>query len=236
MRIIWAITGAGHLIKESIDVLEKISEEHEITIITSKAGEEVLQLYGYTNTINNIITKNKNNQLIKDEDQQYSYPFSGKITEYKYDLIIIAPATANTTAKIVHGIADTLITNVAAQSGKGRIPLLIIPVDQKEGLLQTQIPPYIDKKLCKKHDPCYANRYCPEDAIHPPKIDATKCTSCKKCEKKCPENAIITDKIIEIYIRKIDADNAKHLNDIENITTLEKPEEILEKIRKMEKN
>ena len=89
MKILWAITGAGHLLKESIKTLEKLSENNQITIVTSKAANEVLKLYGYTKNIEEIIEKNKENQLITDKQQQYSYPLSGKLTHNKYDIIII---------------------------------------------------------------------------------------------------------------------------------------------------
>ncbi len=234
MKILWAITGAGHLLEESIDVLDEISEKHTITLATSKAAEEVIQLYGLKNKINEIINKNSENEYIKDEQQQYSYPLSGKLTHEKYDLIIISPTTANTTAKIVYGIADTLITNIAAQSGKGQIPLIVVPVDQKEGIIDTQIPPYIDRKECRKCEECIVKKICPENAINPPKIEKDKCTSCKLCKNKCPYNAVVTDKIIQLYIRKIDSENTKKLETIENITTIFEPYKIKKEIEKIE--
>ena len=50
------------------------------------------------------------------------------------------PATANTVAKIVVGIADTLVTNAVAQANKADIPIYIFPVDQKPGSLTTVLP------------------------------------------------------------------------------------------------
>ncbi|RMF89516.1 MAG: bifunctional phosphopantothenoylcysteine decarboxylase/phosphopantothenate--cysteine ligase CoaBC [Methanobacteriota archaeon] len=46
-----------------------------------------------------------------------------------HDLILIAPATANTIAKIVHGIADNPVTALAASSGSG---LVIAPAMHRE--------------------------------------------------------------------------------------------------------
>ena len=227
MKIMWGITGAGHLLKESINVLNKLSKKHEITIIFSNAGLEVVKLYGYYKKIEKIIKQNPNNRLILEDDQKYSYPLSGKLTHQKYDLIIISPTTANTTAKIVHGIADTLITNVVAQSGKGQIPLIIVPVDQKQGLIKTTLPPRIDKDICKRCKMCMAKQICPTKAFNPPEIDTSKCIRCMECEGCCMHNAIISNEIMELYIRKIDADNTKKLEEIENITTLFHPEEIL---------
>ena len=46
----------------------------------------------------------------------------------EYDGMVIAPATANTIAKLAHGIADTSVTLVAlSMHGKGK-PILIVPV------------------------------------------------------------------------------------------------------------
>lgn len=235
MNILWAITGAGHLLDESIGVLEKLAENNTLTIATSNAACEVLKLYGYDKNIRQLVDKNSANMLVLDSDEKYSFPFSGKLTHYKYDVIIIAPLTANTTAKIVYGIADTLITNIAAQSGKGQIPLIVLPVDQKQGLIKTIIPPYIDKKRCINCKNCIPKDECPQNAINPPKIDTTKCISCFMCEDKCKYDAIKLNEEIELYIRKIDAENTKKLETIENIKVVLKPSEILKEIEKIEK-
>lgn len=236
MKIMWAITGAGHLLKESIKILEQLSQDNQITIVTTNAATEVLKLYGYNKNISRILKKNKNNQLITEKQQQYSYPLSGKLTHQKYDIIIISPATANTTAKIVHAIADTLVTNIAAQSAKGQIPLIVVPTDQKEGWITTTIPPYIDRKKCRKCRKCKVGKNCPEKAITPPEIDTMKCISCEKCSKICPYNAVRINEKIRLYIRKIDAENTKKLDTIENITTLYNTENIPKKIGEIKKN
>ena len=228
MKIMWAITGAGHLLKESIEVMEELSQKHTITIILSNAGLEVIQKYGYLNKLQEIKEKNNENNIITEEEEKYSYPLSGKITHEKYDYIIVSPTTANTTAKIVHGIADTLVTNVVAQSGKGQIPLIVVPVDQKEGIITTTIPPYIKKDLCKRCPFCKAKVICPQKAINPPYIDSTKCIGCMKCHDCCIYDALITDEKIELYIRKIDAENTRKLEKIENIKTVFNPKEIME--------
>ena len=231
MRILWTITGAGHLLRESIEVLDRLSYNHEITIAYSNAAKEVIQLYGLNENIKEIIGRNKNNQIVTEEEQKYSYPFSGKITHNKYDLVILSPATANTTAKIVNAIADTLVTNIIAQSGKGQIPCIVVPVDQKEGLITTILPPYIDRKKCTLCGDCVS--VCMFDAMNPPKIDMKSCTYCGKCEGICKYNAIRIGEEIELYIRKIDADNAKKLEEIENIKTTSHPYNISVEIQKM---
>jgi flavoprotein len=50
-------------------------------------------------------------------------------------------------AKIAHCIADSLITNSAAQAMKADVPVYIFPVDQKEGEILTKLPNGRDLKL-----------------------------------------------------------------------------------------
>ena len=43
----------------------------------------------------------------------------------------MAPATSNTVAKCVAGISDNLVTNVFAQAGKCRVPVIVYACDTK---------------------------------------------------------------------------------------------------------
>ena len=54
MRIGWAITGAGHLLNESVDALEELAENNEITVFLSNASEEVLKMYGLYERVESI--------------------------------------------------------------------------------------------------------------------------------------------------------------------------------------
>ncbi|MFX1481450.1 MAG: flavoprotein, partial [Promethearchaeota archaeon] len=56
--------------------------------------------------------------------------FAGPLQLGKYDMFIVCPVSANSVAKIVYGIADTLITNCVAQTIKGGIPVYLFPSDQ----------------------------------------------------------------------------------------------------------
>jgi flavoprotein len=58
----------------------------------------------------------------------------------KWDILIVAPLTANSAAKIAYGIEDTLITNAVAQTCKGKTPVLLLPVDQVPGEIETVAP------------------------------------------------------------------------------------------------
>ena len=60
---------------------------------------------------------------------------------------MLTPATSNTVAKIVYGIADTLVTNCAAQAMKSGVPCYIVPVDQEDDVV-SEMPYTIDRTKC----------------------------------------------------------------------------------------
>lgn len=232
MRIAWAITGAGHLLKETIDILEELSTEHKITVFLSRAGEEVLKIYGLYPTIQKITTPTeKYRTIIHENDQKYSYPISGRFSMSQYDILIVSPTTSNTTAKIVHGIADTLVTNIIGQAGKGGIPTYIIPVDTQPGDIETVLPSKLEHESCQECTNCQPAEKCPENAIIPHKeIDLTRCIGCGTCKNTCPYNAISEGKIITLHMRPIDIENTEKLKKFKEITIIESPNKIKEVI------
>ena len=125
-RIIWGITGSGDLIHEIIKTMKQLEDNADIrlTVIVSKAGEQMLRLYGLWDELNASFSKVK-------KESNANVPFvAGPLQVGKYDAIVVAPLTANSTAKIANGIADTLITNAVAQTLKGSTPVFLYPVDQ----------------------------------------------------------------------------------------------------------
>ena len=229
MRIGFAFTGAGHLLRESVQLAEKLAKEHEVTVFLSGAACEVLKMYGLYERIERI-TGGKYRELVTDLDQKFSYPITGRLSIGKYDLLIVSPTTANTVSKIVYGIADTLVTNAVAQAGKGAVPVYMVPVDIHPGPVDTVLPSKIELSKCQKCDDCLAALACAQGAIIPhQEIDLTKCIGCGMCRNTCPHDAISEGKVITIYMRDIDIENTRKLESIDNIQIFEKPEDILEK-------
>ena len=226
MRIAWAITGAGHLLKESVEVIEKLSSSHEITILLSSAGEEVLKMYGLYNRLV-AITGGRYRELISESTQKYSYPITGRFSLGKYDLLVVSPATANTVSKIVYGISDNLVTNAVSQSGKGVVSVAIVPVDINPGPVDTILPSKLELNKCIKCDRCDGAISCPNNAITPyEEIDLLKCVGCGICADACQYGAINPGKVVTIYMRDIDIGNTQKLNDFEGLTVYENPEDI----------
>lgn len=225
MKIGFGITGAGHLLLESVELLEKLMAKHDVTVLLSAAGEEVLKMYGLFERVQTI-TGGYYNELILEKEQKSSYPITGRFSLGKYDLLIVSPATSNTIGKIVNGIADTLITNAVAQAGKGHVQTIIIPVDLEFGDLETVLPSKLELDLCQKCELCEPAAACPGDAITPGvEIDLLKCEGCGACAVACPFSAISAGKIITIHMREIDIKNTKKLYEFEGVEVLGHPSE-----------
>jgi len=118
-RTAWCITGAGCFLEESLDLVARC---RDVTVFCSRAGEEVLGMY-------RLMKRLREMKIPVVTDRGASSPPCGGMALGRYDRLVIAPATANTVAKCVVGIADTLPTNLFAQAGKAGIPSVILPTD-----------------------------------------------------------------------------------------------------------
>jgi flavoprotein len=120
-RLAWALTGSGHDFLECLDLMERIGA---MDVFLSKAAAEVIFMY----------TKDRKPfpptiRLIKDTSA--SAAPVGRFYNGWYHTLVVAPATSNTVAKCVAGISDTLVTNVFAQAGKCRVPIIVYACDTR---------------------------------------------------------------------------------------------------------
>ncbi|AIJ05998.1 archaeoflavoprotein [Methanocaldococcus bathoardescens] len=136
LKIAWGITGCGDKLPEVVEIMKKLKNKYnlDVDIYLSKSAKIVVKWY-------------KLWEVLEDEfydlrvEVNANAPFLvGKLQTGKYDLFLVAPATANTTAKIAYGIADTLITNSVAQAMKAKVPVYIFPPDNKKGKIETILP------------------------------------------------------------------------------------------------
>jgi dihydromethanopterin reductase (acceptor) len=118
-RIAWAITGAGHALWDCVELLMK---HGKVDLFLSRAGEEVLAMYGLEMRLT------ATGMRIYRETQASS-PVVSRLFAGVYSVLVVAPATSNSVAKFVHGISDTLVTNLFAQAGKSRVPVIVYPTD-----------------------------------------------------------------------------------------------------------
>lgn len=136
MRMAWGITGCGDRIVESFDVMRHVKEKYgiEVDVFLSKAGEQVVKYYKLHDELKGhfdrvMVEKNANSPFL-----------AGWLQMGKYDMLIICPCTSNTVAKLVAGIADTMLTNAALMGVKANVPCYIMPSDWTEGEITTTLP------------------------------------------------------------------------------------------------
>ncbi|MDZ4098573.1 MAG: flavoprotein, partial [Methylophilaceae bacterium] len=119
-RLAWALTGSGHYLKECLDIINQLQD---VDLFLSKAAAEILQQYGYQHQVGRVF-----------QDKTASSVPVELFYEGKYHTLVIAPATSNTVAKMVVGIADNLVTNLYAQAGKTRVPSIVFACDTEPEL------------------------------------------------------------------------------------------------------
>ena len=118
-RIAWGISGAGHWLRQCMEI---IAAHDNIDVFLSRAAEEVIRMY-------------RPRQLLERpgcavlRDTMASSPVVSRFSKDVYKVLVIAPATSNSVAKFVHGISDSLISNIFAQAGKSRVPIVVLPTD-----------------------------------------------------------------------------------------------------------
>lgn len=118
-RFAWALTGSGHYLEECIALARSLDG---VDLFLSKAVEEVLKMYGYADSL-------RESGVRMFRDTTASAAPVGLLYSGEYHTLVVAPATSNTVAKCVAGISDTLVTNVFAQAGKCRVPVIVYACD-----------------------------------------------------------------------------------------------------------
>jgi len=127
INVAWAITGSGEFMPEVTSLLCRLPVGG-IDLFLSRAGEEVVKMYEPT-----LLQRESIAHVFYDRGG--AYPISGRFSVGYYHLLVVAPATSNTVAKMVYGIADTLVTTIFAQAGKARVPIVVLPSDVNEVMI-----------------------------------------------------------------------------------------------------
>ncbi len=128
-RIAWAVTGAGHTLDRCMDLLLRLGG---VDVYLSRAAEEVLRVYRQDARL-----EASGAPIYREKSA--SSPAIGRFFSGRYRLLVIAPATSNSVAKFVHGISDSLVSNLFSQAGKSRVPTVVYPTDI-EAEMDSQAP------------------------------------------------------------------------------------------------
>ncbi len=143
MRIAWGITGAGHKLKESVQVIKQLIDQgHKVDLFISQAAEIVGNMYEIFPIFKKIQQEfpSQMKSIYYGRTQQPGYPICARFNLGHYDNLIVSPVTSNSVAKMIVGIADSLITNIFAQMIKGNGQIYLVPTDLIPGTIQTEIP------------------------------------------------------------------------------------------------
>lgn len=119
MSIAWGITGAGHFLRECVDLILELGD---VDVFLSRAAEEVLRMYRLKDDLDQAARAVM-------RDRAASAPVVGRFSRAGYRVLVIAPATSNSVAKFVLGVSDSLITNLFAHAGKNQVPIIVLPTD-----------------------------------------------------------------------------------------------------------
>ena len=206
-------------------------------VVISKACEEVARIYGILDNLNEVASGGRYGGIYRDVSwsgiTEDGIPLGGRVSLHRYDVIIIAPATSNTVAKIAHGIADTLPTIVANQALKSGTPLIILPADHAERSVTT-LPCRIDEQKCINCLLCVDA--CPHNAIRvfsgrEVRIDYNKCRGCEACEDVCPSKAIRCWEKTTVTPSSIELENIEKLRRIQGVYIVTSREGLIKKMR-----
>ena len=118
-RIAWAITGAGHLLAECA---ERLLCYDRVDVFLSHAAEEVTRMYHLQDRLQRPGVPHPPGDY---GDSPAVAGFANGI----FCVLVVAPATSNSVAKFVYGISDSLVSNLFAQAGKSRVPIIVLPTD-----------------------------------------------------------------------------------------------------------
>jgi len=171
------------------------------------------------------------NDVIFEIDEGGSTPSGSSAAAGKYDFVVISPATGNTVAKLTHGIADNLLTNLAIMANKSnKTEVLVVPTDFKVGTVRSYLPVMLHQEVCRRCQECSALWACKPGAIRRKRgkvrINRLKCIGCLDCVKYCRHTIITFLEETKVTVRKREEDAVKHLAVIEGFRVFQTPEKM----------
>ncbi len=183
------VTGSGSWLREAGGVAALLSRLHRVTVAFTKAGFEVARMFGVLGLFRLAAPGGYYRELVV-ESLASGAPIVNRVAARRYDVVVIAPASSNTVAKIVSGIADSIASSTASQALKNGVPLIIVPSEAPGGV-ETELP-------CRVVNGCTGCMacvpVCPVGAITVvegrARIMLEHCVGCARCMHSCPYGAI----------------------------------------------
>ncbi|UCE13297.1 MAG: hypothetical protein JSV04_14060 [Candidatus Heimdallarchaeota archaeon] len=245
--VLWCYTGGGHYFNELFDQLIRINHESiPVCFVFSDAGALVANRYGFfwklahSNIkkeylhffLGETVAKYNIEKILCDAEFSYSiiskdptFSISEVLAKSQVSCILACPLTANTAAKLVLGIADSIISNLLSSGLKSQKTVAILPTDAFFQQIETALPirqiqlassAQINTEICKfnalKENPINQIQFIPQF-----------CVGCQLCVKKYPAVFSYGD-MIKIKIREVDYQNIQKLKS--ELTVFQSPSEV----------
>ena len=122
LKLGFCICGSFCTVSKALEQMEKLAEEYEILPIISPVVDRSDTRFGKAEDIKNRIMEITGKKIITDIVE--AEPIGPKNMT---DLMLIAPATGNTMAKLAAGIVDTAVTMAAKSHLRNARPLILAP-------------------------------------------------------------------------------------------------------------
>jgi phosphopantothenoylcysteine decarboxylase/phosphopantothenate--cysteine ligase len=119
-RIVLCITGSVAAVQCSEIARELMRHGTQVFVVMSKMAQKIIHPYLMEWATGNPVTTELTGKI-------EHVALTGEYPKGKADLILVAPATANTISKIACGIDDTPVTSVVSAAFCLQVPLLIVP-------------------------------------------------------------------------------------------------------------
>jgi len=221
-------------------MMMRIKAKHEVKVTTflSRAAEEVIRMYGLSSDVAKISPGGYYEEILTSNNEGASSVTAGRLELPRYSALLVSPCTANTVAKIAHGISDTLITNAVAHAQKGETPVFILPTDYGSGESETCLPHMVKREICTCCEECLSA--CKHSAISivngKARIALLRCVGCGDCLRVCPVGAITFMEKTRTRARRIDVENVQKLREIQGVYIYEDPADLERDLMKLIKN
>ncbi len=136
IKLAWGITGAGDFMPQTFEAMGNLKKKGgiKITAILSQAAVKVVKIYKLWDRLPAIADK-----ILIEKDANTPF-IVGALQTGKFNALLVAPTTGNSTAKIVHGISDSLLTNVVSMTNRTKTPIFILPVEKEGREVKTMLP------------------------------------------------------------------------------------------------
>jgi archaeoflavoprotein AfpA len=164
-KMAWGISGAGDKIAEIVETMKELKAQSgdsvEIEVFISKAADTMLKFYRLDEEVKKSFAK------VMVEVNANSPFLAAWMQSGKYELLLIAPGSSNTVAKIANSISDTMLTNAALMALKAFQQVYILPTDYKESIVYTKLPNGKEMKLrVRKEEADQVRRLEAMDGMH----------------------------------------------------------------------